>query len=416
MARILALDTHPTHRRAALYRQLSDTLGHQVTVLYGSDAYTKRLGPGGLEDGFEWDLQLLSGYRARFSTTSSASSSPSPQPQHCRRLLRTWVQARPDVLLWSDLQSRFAAEALTLSWPLHTPWILRPEVAPVAPAIQATPHALLQRLRGGLGGALLQRVYQRADAVAYVGRLSRQYFLDHGVDSERLFFSPFSLSYEGLQTEESQRQSLRGPLRSQLGLSETQRLLLCPGALEAANDPQRVIEAVRSLAPRLRNNTAILFLGAGPLQPSLAERAQRDPQVAVHFANLPRESSRSIYYHAADLTVLPSRRSDHWGTALHESLSHGVRVICSDALQGVEDLVVEGITGLAFRAGSSPELAQAIAALSPKTGDEGLRNHCRDHAGHYSVGESVQGLGRAISAVVHARAASPTFAHSQLQT
>lgn len=398
MARILALDTHPVRHRAALYQQLGGTYGHDVTVLYGADANTKHFAPGETEHRFEWELSLLGGYKAHFGERIRRGDQLNIDRLHCKKLGRTVLRTRPELILWSDLHSRFALEAATWLWPLSIPWVLRLERLGFGP--EPMPWV------GNLREALRRRIYRRAESIAYVGERARQHFTEFGVPKSKQVFSPFGIVTAGLRTEESDRAALRGLQRTAWQVPDSHRVLLYLGSPTTERDAQSVVEAVRSLHPRLRDQTRVVFPDTEPLRSAIQERALRQPVVAVNFCQLAEPANDSTLwpsaaYHGADMAVLPC--SDHaigWGSALNGALAHGLPCLASDRVGGSADLIVTGITGHLFEADSATALAEAVARMWSYTGAPGLRSRCRDHAGRYSLGEAGAGLNRAIKSAL----------------
>lgn len=122
-----------------------------------------------------------------------------------------------------------------------------------------------------------------------------------------------------------------------------------------------LIEAFAALADEF-GDWELDIVGEGPMRPEL-ERAIAGLGLAgrVHLHGLCRDVAAR--YRAGAMFVLPSS-VEGTPNAMLEAMAHGLPCIVSDSLSGALDHVDEGVTGLAFAAGSAAELTRWIEALA----------------------------------------------------
>jgi rhamnosyl/mannosyltransferase len=120
---------------------------------------------------------------------------------------------------------------------------------------------------------------------------------------------------------------------------------------------EHLIRAMKNVQARL------LLIGAGPLRPELEYQVQelglRD---RVHFLGM--VPSLNIYYHAADVFVLPSvASSEAFGIVQLEAMACGKPVVNTTLNSGVPFVSLDGVTGLSVTPADPVALANAISLL-----------------------------------------------------
>jgi glycosyltransferase involved in cell wall biosynthesis len=152
---------------------------------------------------------------------------------------------------------------------------------------------------------------------------------------------------------------------------------------------------VKLLPSDIRNRVVLTFLGSGPEQSAVAASCTGDPAVRAVFPGFRNQRQLSPWYHAAEMLVLPSLRSETWGLVVNEALHHGVPCVVSDAVGCAADLVEEGRTGAIASAGSAESLAAAIARTARMAGEDRLRSNCRQKVSGFSLAKAADGIARA---------------------
>lgn len=149
------------------------------------------------------------------------------------------------------------------------------------------------------------------------------------------------------------------------------------------------IAALRGLPPALAARVHVVALGHGGDE----IRAQLDvPCTSVGFVT--DDVRKRDIYAAADVLLYPTR-ADIFGLMPLEAIACGAPVIAS-RLPGVDEVVVDGVSGRLCPVGDVPAFAQALAELA--SNEELLNNLSRsavEHARrHFSLDAHVAGYGR----------------------
>jgi glycosyltransferase involved in cell wall biosynthesis len=187
----------------------------------------------------------------------------------------------------------------------------------------------------------------------------------------RLTFCPSRATLEQLR-----RAGFRGDLRiwsrgvdalrfsPQLACTETrQRLVgnawpvvLCVSRVA----PEKRLDLLLSAHQELRleyPNAALVIAGDGPALARLSELAGP----GVHFTGSLTGDELSAVYASADLFAFPSD-TETFGNVVLEAAASALPLVCADR-GGVTDTVIEGWTGLRFRAGDGASLAACLRRL-----------------------------------------------------
>ena len=174
---------------------------------------------------------------------------------------------------------------------------------------------------------------------------SRQKFIQGGIPSEKIVVKPnFLLSDPG----------------SRAGSGE---YALYVGRL---NNAKRVITLLTAWQ-RLRTRIPLHIVGSGPESEFLEMQAKQMGLSEVRFlGQLPHHEVIAVMKKARCL-IITSEWYEAFGLALIEAFACGVPVICS-RLVAIEEIVVDGRTGLHFTRGDADDLAQKVdwAWMHPK--------------------------------------------------
>jgi glycosyltransferase involved in cell wall biosynthesis len=231
--------------------------------------------------------------------------------------------------------------------------------------------------------------------VLYIGERSLQHYQRLGVPDTKLTFAPYCVDTASFACDETSRAKLRGVVRGELGLADTDLALLFAGKISERKGPDVLLRAVKEVPEALRSRMCICFLGDGQLKGQMEGLAAAAPAVRVRFLGFQNQTQLSRYYHAADLLVLPSQRGETWGLVVNEALHHGVPCVVSEAVGCAPDLVRPGVTGHVFETGSTSSLARALSESFALVGNAATRERCRQQVSRYTVHEAARGIAHA---------------------
>jgi glycosyltransferase involved in cell wall biosynthesis len=389
---LVVIETHPIQYRAPVYRALRQKCGIPVTVIYGSDFSVAGYYDQEFRTRFAWDTDLLSGYAHLFLSRVADGGGASYETVSARGLAAAIRSLDPGVVLLPGYSPRFHQWAWLHAWRSRCPILFRGETADRPQSSDAV-HLALR-------GRFLRTLYRKCSKLLYIGQRSRDHFSRYGCPDEKLLFSPYCVDVTPFQTDENSRLNMRSPARAELGIAEDDVVILFSGKISARKGPDLLVEAVRLLPPEERSRTTIVFLGDGDLKPALEAAAGLVPPVNVRFPGFRNQKEISRYFHAADLFVLPSRCLETWGLVINEALQHGLPCVVSDAVGCCPDLIVSGVTGEVFAAGSALSLAASLQNAKSLIRREEIRQSCRERVAGYSVDKAADGIAKAYESTV----------------
>ncbi|MDF3079265.1 MAG: glycosyltransferase family 4 protein [Sphingobacteriaceae bacterium] len=211
----------------------------------------------------------------------------------------------------------------------------------------------VQRL---LRNLFLKWVYKGIDKALYVGEENKKYFKAMGFKDSQLAFMPHAVDNERF-AEPRQQEAMA--LRSELGISPDEKVILFAGKLEAKKDPELLIDAFIELnAPMVH----LLIVGSGTFRERIRRKAKDN--VKIHLLDFRNQSYMPVLYQACDIYCLPSKGpGETWGLAVNEAMASGRAVLVSDRVGCAADLVKPGKNGYVFRSGSDISLKENIQRM-----------------------------------------------------
>jgi glycosyltransferase involved in cell wall biosynthesis len=345
--RLAVVTSHPIQYYAPIFRRLDKIL--DLEVLYTHRATPADQAQAGFGTAFDWDVDLLSGYRSRFLCNVAKHPGTS----------RFFGCDTPEII--PIIRAGHFDAVLVLGWYLKS----------FVQAIVAAKHARVPVLvRGdsqvGLRTSRMQSfvkslVYPFAfrvfDAALYVGQRSRDYFEHYGYPDERLFHSPHCVDTDWFA--ERATIAAGAALRQSAGIGPDEKVVLFAGKLVAFKRPIDVINAADALIGKGRPVT-VMVAGAGPLEDDMRRRAS-ERGVRLVMLGFRNQTEMPACYAASDVLVLPSTRRETWGLVVNEALACGCPIIVSDAVGCAPDLAADGVVGRMYPLGDTRRLVDAIA-------------------------------------------------------
>ena len=109
----------------------------------------------------------------------------------------------------------------------------------------------------------MRAFYGRLQRAALIGQRSLRHYQRLGVPEGKLVFVPYCVETAPFACDEASRAKLRGEVREELGLSDTDVALLFAGKISERKGPDLLVQAVRELPDALRSRICVCFLGEG---------------------------------------------------------------------------------------------------------------------------------------------------------
>jgi len=172
----------------------------------------------------------------------------------------------------------------------------------------------------------------------------------------------------------------RVDIRKSLGLSENAVIFLYVGRMEVYKGVLELIDAFTHQSA----DSVLLLVGDGSLFESITQKSITDLRIKVTG----RLSGSELLdmYAISDIFVLASS-FESWGLVVNEAMSAGLPVIATDKVGCVDDLVVDGETGLVVSSESRQTLSVAMRNLLD---DISLRNTMSCNARNLIKGWSLE--------------------------
>ena len=254
---------------------------------------------------------------------------------------------------------------------------------------------------------LLRELLHRVDRLLYIGEANRQFYLDRGIDKERLAPALYCVDNKRFSAEATVARSDRHRTRAEWRIPEDAFCFLFAGKFIPKKRPMDLIEAARQFqSSRQQHKIHLLWVGTGELGESLRQKcyaqfdAERKQNVTTQgerngpmasFVGFLNQSEMSRAYVAADCLVLPSDSQETWGLVVNEAMASGLPCIVSDACGCVEDLVEPIRPDLTYPVGDIAGLERAMGAAITRPPDPGV---LRAHIAKYDVTQTIDTVER----------------------
>jgi glycosyltransferase involved in cell wall biosynthesis len=388
--RLAFLNTHPIQYFAPLYAYLNQTDDLAVGAIYLSDYSTRGATDRSFGMKVKWDIDLLSGYEARF--VPGAKRRAEPRGFFSMLSFHVWRQIREG-----------GFDALVVHG--HTPAAMMVAIAAAKWArmpvfARGETHLRLRRsaFKRALRYPVMRTFYGNFDGLLAIGSANAQFYRAMGMPDSRIFLTPYAVDNARFMAASRMTSSELADLRASLGVRDGRPVVLFAGKFQRRKRPDDLLHA----AARLNRDGVVfqvLMVGSGEMESNLRQLVTELAMNNVHFSGFVNQSVLPRIYAACDVFVLPSE-DEPWGLAVNEAMCAALPIVASDEIGCVPDLVQNGVNGRTFAAGDICGLANA---LRPLLDDAEMRRHMgeasRDIIARWSYAECREGLRAALASV-----------------
>jgi glycosyltransferase involved in cell wall biosynthesis len=370
LVRLGVVDFNPIQYHTPLYQLMTRRARVKLDVLFLTDNGHLPVVDPGFSVLVKWDIDLLSGYEHRFLATAGRHSQVRRRAAH----LASWISAHDAVVIHGYSHPWMLIAAL-LCRARRVPYLLRGD---------STRQGQATGLRRHLRNAVARTVVSASAAGLAIGRLNEEFYQHYG--APRIVWAPYSV--------DDQRFARPSPvsrveLLSRWGLDARKPVILFCGKLSPHKRPLDLCAAVKALPHQV--NT--VFVGDGVLAETVRSSLVPGEGVVTGFVN---QSELPIYYHAADIIVLPSEM-ENWGLVVNEAMAAGVLPVVSDRVGAAPDLAA-GV-GEVYPCGDVPALVTALGRALERVMNPGTRNRVKAHVARYGLDRTAAGFEAAALAV-----------------
>jgi glycosyltransferase involved in cell wall biosynthesis len=352
-------ESHPIQYRAPIFQALEKLRPGAFEVVFASDFSMRGYLDRSFQTTLKWDVPLLEGYPNRVLENKTGFPENDWRGLSGRGVDRLIGKARPAAVMLHSLSYRFSWAAYLAAVRRGIPVWLRVETQE-----EATERSARKEVMRNIA---YRMVYRGVAKGFYIGKLNKEHLLKFGMADKDLYPARYCTADRMAGWSVDEKIRIRAELRSEIGLGDGHVALGFFGKLIEKKNPKLLLEAVGRLPEALKQKIACVFVGSGPLEGELREKANRLAQasgVKTHFAGFVNQAAIDRYYLATDIAVLPSRRmGETWGLVTNEALHAGCAVAISDAVGCYRDFGdFERVE--VFRSEDSAGLAAAIEKLA----------------------------------------------------
>jgi glycosyltransferase involved in cell wall biosynthesis len=222
---------------------------------------------------------------------------------------------------------------------------------------------------GRPAGLVHRWLYRRFDQYLAISRYMADMLREQNVDPDRIHVVYLGVDFEALR---SRVRRTREAVRSELGVTRDQRLVLMVGNIRPWKGQHVVIEAVRMLPKETLARMRVCFAGATAKDQAHYDTELRDQVGAAGLGDCvtflgPRTDTPDLY-NAADIAVHASTSPEPFGLVVPEAMALGCAVIAA-SFGGPAEVIVRG-TGMLCDPARPEDYAHALEQLVT---DEPLR-------------------------------------------
>lgn len=386
--RLGILASHPIQYQAPLFRALAERL--DLEVFFAHRQTPEQQGTDGFGTAFDWDVDLLAGYRSRFLDNHARRPGVDRfLGTNTPEIAATVRQGRFDAVLVTGWHLRAYWQAIRACRRSGTPVLVRGD------SHLLTPRSPIKRLvKAGLHRWLIRQF----DGFLYVGERNRAYLERYGAPPDRLSFAPHAVDNDWFRARAHVAAAGRAGFRRALGIDPDERVVLFAGKLVPVKRPFDLVDALAHLK---RAEVRLVVAGAGPLEAAIAARA-RTHGLPVTFAGFRNQSELPAFYDLADVLVLCST-SETWGLVVNEALACGTPAVVTDGVGCAPDLIEPGLTGAVVGTGDPQALAAGIEAMLGRKHEPAVQAALAAKVARYSIETAVDGIQAALERVGFAK-------------
>ena len=198
--------------------------------------------------------------------------------------------------------------------------------------------------------------------ITVVSKTERDFLIEEGVISSEKSTVLANGSISGVDLNRFKfDRVVRENLRFQLDIKENEIIFLYVGRINKDKGVAELFGAFNSLIEEI-DNVRLLVVGVNEDDCYINNVMNKFPNLSGYVKFVSYTSKPEEYMSASDVLVLPSYR-EGFGMVVIESAAVGIPSIGSD-IYGIQDAIVNNITGLLFEVGNTKALSESMKLLS----------------------------------------------------
>ncbi|MBI4754709.1 MAG: glycosyltransferase family 4 protein [Betaproteobacteria bacterium] len=186
------------------------------------------------------------------------------------------------------------------------------------------------------------------------------------------------------------------------GVEKRHDLLFC-SRLTQIKRPLFALDMAELLAKKLGREVTLLYVGAGPMEEAVRERAASATGVRTTFAGFTAQADLPRLYNEARVFLFPTSW-DPWGVVANEACASGLPVIVTPHAGVVGEIVEDGVNGFVLEADPPRWTEAAMRLLADQALYDRFSANSRDMVKAYTYEAAAMGF---IDAALHAFGREP---------
>lgn len=358
------LATHPIQYHAPLFRELAGREGVDLSVYFCHKPTPEEQGQG-FGVAFEWDVDLLGGYRHEFMSNRARHPTQGFLGYDTPEIGDIIARERFDFFIVHGWNKKACWQAFRACWRNGTPLGVRSDSQLPRPGSSAASHGSGQGLKAAIKDMVYPGFIGRFDYCLPYGQRSSEYFQYFG--GKQIVVAPHFVDNEFFSSQAKQAQPHRNEFRNRWQIPQDACCFLFCGKFQALKKrPLDVLQAFRRLKTTVTEGTLpvhLLMVGDGEMKRQAEEWSVANG-LQVGFPGFLNQHEIVQAYAACDCLVLASADSETWGLVVNEAMACGLPAIVSDACGCVPDLIVEGVTGHSYPCGDIEALTRRMQMIA----------------------------------------------------
>jgi glycosyltransferase involved in cell wall biosynthesis len=356
MKRLAIAISHPIQYHAPLYAYLAKDGRFDLKVFYmtdrGARAYYEKLA----KTMVKFDNPILDGYDYEFLRQGEPKNWWERKAETIHpRLVRRLLDHTPHAVYFHGYTNPSFWPAIRMCRQNGIKVLLRGENEDLLPR---------STWRNFMREAFLKILLPNVDAILYIGKYNKEFFMKRGWPENKLFHVPYSVDstyFRGGYSKE-QISQIRLKITEKYNLSPETRLFIYTHKFRETMRPLDAVQAFCDALPTIRNSVALLMCGDGELRGEMEQIIQAQGQGKVVLTGFLSQNNLKEHLLASDIMVNPA--IEPWGCSINEGLASELAMISSDLVAGWPDMVKAGENGYTYPCGDLQELAGRIRELS----------------------------------------------------
>lgn len=327
--------SHPIQYYAPMFRYWSKSIN--LEVIYCHTPSPEEIGKQGFGISFEWDLDLLSGYKSVF--IKNVSKNPAMDS----------FNGCDTPSIGAKIKEIKATHVLIMGWYLKSYLqayifcILNHIPSSVRGDSQLDPNDSF--IKDKIKRLIYPIFFLGFNKILYVGNRNKAYLKHYGAKNEQLLFSPHAVDQD-FWSISSKFENVK---------STEKTIFIWVGKFTEKKRPQDIIDVFKKIES---NQVELWMVGTGELLEKSKQSAKSDERIT--FLGFKNQTELRDLYQNVDCIILTSDYRETWGLVINEAFSNGIPAIVCESCGCSEDLIIEGKTGYIYKKNDFESLQRSI--------------------------------------------------------